>query len=304
MNLGKFVSMIKEAGLSFYEHNAFRFGASLAYYTVVSLAPLIIIALSVASLIFERHTVQTMMLSEMRDMIGEEGAKGIQNVIQNAQQQSGILATVLGIIAFAVGYTAVFFELQTALNTLWGVKAQPQQNVTSAVRKYALAFALAGVIGFLLLVSLVVSTVLSALGQVLQNWQPELYILWNIVNFIFSFVVIFLLFAILFKYIPDVEIAWNDVWIGAAITTALFAIGKFLIGMYLGQSSISSSYGAAGSIVVILVWVYYSAQILFFGAELTQVYANRYGSRIVPSPHAVPRDEEAAAKMASNKRSA
>jgi membrane protein len=198
------------------------------------------------------------------------------------------VATVLSVVTLLLGASGVFGQLQDALNTIWEVKPKPNQGIWGFIRTRFLSFAMVLGIGFLLLVSLLLSSALAFMGSFLDRMPEQLHFLAQALNFVFSTAVITLLFALMFKLLPDVKMAWRDVWLGAFVTAVLFSIGKILIGLYLGHSAMASSYGVAGSFVVLLVWVYYSAQILFFGAELTQVYANRYGSRIVPDEHAVP----------------
>jgi len=279
----KAVLLFKEAGGDWLTHNAFRFGASLAYFTVISLAPLVVITVSVLGLIFGAEAANAQFVGQAEALLGEQGAEAIRLVLSNAQSQSqGILATVLGVVAFLVGYTAVFFELQAGLNTMWDVNPAPQLGLWGTVQKYFLSFAMLGMFGFLLLVSLLVSSGLHTVDDYLNNWQPGLIVLWQDLNLLVSLAVAALLFAFMFKYIPDVQIAWRDVWVGAAITALLFALGKVLIGLYLGNAGIASSYGAAGSLVVLLIWIYYSAAILFFGAALTRAFASRLSSKIKP----------------------
>lgn len=270
-----------EAWNDFTRHNAYRFAAALAFYTVISLSPLVLIVVSALGLLFGQDAAQQQFVGQIEQLVGHEGAQAVKLVLENAREQSsGIIAMVLGLVAFIMGYIAVFFELQAGLNTMWGLSPGPNLGIWATLRKFLVSFGMLAVFGFLLLVSLFVSSVLSALNEYLAAWQPNLVVLWHVLNVALSFAVALLLFAVIYKYIPDVRIAWRDVWVGASITAVLFMIGKVLIGIYLGRSGVASSYGAAGSVVVILLWVYYSSLILFFGAELTQVYANHFGSKI------------------------
>jgi membrane protein len=281
--------LLMEAITSIQKHNAFRFAAALAFYTVVSLAPLVIVVVGVMGLFFGETAARERLVQELGALVGSEGAAAVSLVLQNAQDQpTSIVATLVGIGAFFVALVGVYFELQAALNTTWGVAPKPDQSFLTTLRKMFLSFALMGVFGLLMLVSLAIGTVLSAVDQVLVNWQPELVLLWKTLNFLVSLGIALLVFALVFKFIPDVQISFSDVWVGAAITTVLFSVGRFLIGLYLGQSAVTSSYGAAGSIIVLLLWIYYTSLILFFGAELTRVYADRFGSKIRPAPDAVP----------------
>ena len=265
-----------------------RLAAALAYYTAFSIAPLLIIVIAVAGLAFGREAARGQIVSQIEGQIGTETAEVIQTMIEATNKEdTGILATIIGVVAVILGAAGFFGQLQDALNTVWEVAPKPGGGIVGMLKSRFLSFTMVLGIGFLLIVSLLASTALSYVSNFVVGVMPGAEFLAQVLNFIISFLVITLLFAMIYKVLPDVVIAWKDVWIGAAITALLFTIGKFLLGLYLGSSSISSSYGAAGSLVVLLVWVYYSAQILLFGAEFTQVYARRYGSRIVPSENAV-----------------
>jgi membrane protein len=225
-------------------------------------------------------------------MVGEQGGHAIKAMIQGADKPGeGILGSALGVIMLLVGAAGLFSGLQDALNTIWGVQPKPGRGIWGIVRERFLSFSMVLGCAFLLLVSLVVSAALAAVVQLLGDWQAG--ILGHVLNEVVSLVVITLLFAMIFRFLPDAKIAWRDVWLGAVLTALLFEVGKFLIGLYLGHSSIASSYGAAGSLAVLLVWLYYSSQIFLFGAELTKAYADRFGSRIVPAPNAVAVTKEA-----------
>jgi membrane protein len=265
-----------------------RLGASLAFYTVLSLSPLLIVAIAIAGAVFGQEAAQGELLAQTRSLIGQQGAEAIQSLIENANRPgAGVIATILSVITLLFGASGIFGELQGAMNTIWGVEPRPDRGIKGAIMDRLLSFGLVLGVGFLLLVSLILSSVLSALGGQLSDALPAYNILWQLLEVVVSFLVITLLFAALYKFIPDVEISWRDVWIGALVTSVLFAIGRFALGLYLGNSSTTSVYGAAGSLVVVLLWVFYSAQILFFGAEFTQVYANRFGSKIMPAKNAV-----------------
>lgn len=290
--------LIKATFADWSEDKASRLAAALAYYTVFSIAPVLIISIAIAGLVFGHDAAQGQIVNQIRGMIGEESAKEIETMIVSASKpSSGILGSIVGIALLLFGASGVFGQLQDGLNTIWEVEAKPGRGVWGIIKDRFLSFTMVLGVGFLLLVSLVLSTALAALGEYLNALLPGVSWLWQIVNFVISFGVITLLFAMIYQYLPDVNIRWGDVWIGAAATALLFTIGKFLIGLYLGNSDIGSTYGAAGALVIILVWVYYSAQILFLGAEFTQVYANEYGSRIVPDEDAVPVTEEARAEQ-------
>ncbi|MCA1993844.1 MAG: YihY/virulence factor BrkB family protein, partial [Coleofasciculus sp. S288] len=227
------------------------------------------------------------------------GAIVIETAIENANKPSsnGGIASLISIVVLLFGASGVFAQLQDALNTVWEVQTKPGRGITTFLRKRVLSFSMVLGIGFLVMVSLLLSAALAGLSAYLSHLIPGVDWLWQILNFVLSFAIITLLFAMIYRFLPDVKIAWSDVWIGAIITALLFEIGKFLLGLYLGRGTFGSTYGAAGSLVIVLVWVYYSAQILFFGAEFTQVYAKHYGSRIVPDENAEPIPEEARAKQ-------
>lgn len=286
--------LFKAAFADWGEDKASRLAAALAYYTVFSLAPLLVISVAIAGLVFGREAAQGQIESQIQSLVGQQSAEAIQGMIANTSSaKSGILASVVGIITLLFGAAGVFGQLQDGLNTVWEVEPKPGRGLIGILKDRFLSLTMVLGVGFLLLVSLVVSAALAALTNVVGALLPLSTVMLEIVNFVISFGVITLLFAMIYKTLPDVEIGWSDVWIGSAITAFLFTIGKILVGLYLGRSSIGSAYGAAGSLVVILVWVYYSAQILFFGAEFTQVYANQYGSRIKPDKDAVPVTEKA-----------
>ena len=289
MNPKKLFSLLKQTFSEWSEDKAPVFAAALAYYTVFSLAPLLVIIIGVLGIIYGQSDAQDQIIKQIGELTSPGVAETIGGVLDaQADSGGGVLATVLGTITLLVGATGVFAQLQNALNTIWEVKPDPDKGGVMhliLVRLLSLGMVLA--IAFLLLVSLLLSTALSVLGNYFSDVLPGAEFVWQIVNVLVSFGVITLLFALIFKYLPDVKIAWGDVWVGAAVTSLLFVVGKFLISWYLSRGGVASTYGAAGSLVVLLLWVYYSAQILFFGAEFTQVYAKEEGSRIVPSKDAV-----------------
>ncbi|EEF60744.1 YihY/virulence factor BrkB family protein [Pedosphaera parvula] len=279
--------LLKQSVNNFINDNAQRLGAALSYYTVLALPPLFVILFFVAGLVLRHHDVQKDVFNQVGGLIGKQGGEAIKSIMANPQQQQkGFVASAIAIGALLVTSTGLFLELQNALNSIWGVREKPGQGVTGFIKNRLLSFGMIVIIGFLLLVSMVVSTALTALNKYFAGLVPDLHILWQILNVVVSFGVITVLFAMLFKVLPDVKIAWKDVWIGAAITAFLFTLGKFGLGLYLGKSATASAYGAAGSLVIILLWVYYSAQILFFGAEVTQAYACRFGEKMEPVAHA------------------
>ena len=290
-------SLLKETFAAWSEDKVPRLGAALAYYTVFSLAPLLVIVVGVASFIFGNEAAQGRVVEQLGSLVGEQGAEAIQGMLQSANEhkKTGMLATAIGVITLLFGASGVFGELQDALNTIWGVKPKPGRGLLGMIKDRFFSFAMVLGIVFLLLVSLVVSAALAALGKFGSGFIPAPLL--EGVNLVVSLAVVTFLFAIIFKILPDVEIAWRDVWIGAAATSLLFTIGKTLIGLYLGKASVGSAFGAAGSLVVLFVWVYYSAQILYFGAEFTKVWTRRRGSGFTPAETAVPVTEEARAEQ-------
>lgn len=289
MNAKALVGLLKETAKEWSEDKSSRLAAALAYYTIFSLAPLLIIVIAIAGLVFGQDAAQGEIVGQLQGLLGRDAAQAIQTVLANAGKKSsgGIITTILNVGILIFGASGVFAQLQDAMNTVWEVAPKPGQGIKQVIRTRLLSFSMILVIGFLLLVSLALSAGLAVVGNLMGNLLPGLGFLWQLLNFAISFGVITLLFAMIFKILPDAKIAWGDVWLGAGLTALLFAIGKLLIGLYLGNASVGSAYGAAGSLVVLLIWVYYSAQIMFFGAEFTQVYASHYGSRIVPADHAV-----------------
>jgi len=282
-------AMVKQAVSEWFDQSISRLGAALAFYTFFSIAPLFVIVLAIAGLWFGEEAARRELFSQVSGLVGSEGGEAIQALVSAARKPTtGVWATVIASATLFVGATGVFVQLQDALNSIWGVRRKPGRGVRNFIKDRVLSFALIIGIGFLLLVSLVLSAALSALGNYMTGLLPAQETLWQGINFVISFVVITLLFAMIFKVLPDVKIAWRDVWTGALLTALLFNLGKYLLGLYLGRSSVTSAYGAAGSLVVVLLWVYYSAQILFFGAKFTQIYSARHGSRREPVPGAKP----------------
>jgi membrane protein len=282
-------NLIKESFKGWQEHGSLDLGAALAYYAIFSLAPLLLIVIAVAGLVWGREAVQGQLVGQLQGIVGPQGGEAIQTMIANAGKQgSGVLATIVGLVTILFGATGVFVQLQSSLDRIWNVEPKPGGGIWSFVRTRMLSFGMVLGIGFLLLISLVVATAVSAVGAWATGLLPGAKVLVEGLTFVVSFAMVTLLFAMIYRFLPDVKIAWRDVWIGAAVTALLFTLGKFLIGLYLAKSSVTSTYGAAGSLVLVLLWIYYSSQILFLGAEFTQVYASRYGSNIRPSKHAVP----------------
>jgi membrane protein len=281
--------LLKETVKEWQEDDVLELGAALSYYTVFSLAPLLFIAIAIAGLVYGRDAVQGRLVGEIQGLIGQQGAEAVQTMLAHTWRKgSSGLATVIGVVTILFGASGVFSQLQSSLNRIWEVTPRPSRGIRGLLKVRALSFGMVLGIGFLLLVSLIISAALTALSTYAIGLLPSLKVLFTVVGSVVSFAVVTLLFAMIFRFLPDAEISWRDVWVGSAVTALLFEIGKLLIGLYLGKSSVNSAYGAAGSLVVILLWVYYSSQILFFGAELTKAYASRHGSHVVPEEHAVP----------------
>lgn len=281
VNLKTVISLLKETFTQWQKDKAPTLAAALAYYTVFSLAPLLIIVIALVGLVFGEDAARGQIVGQLQSLIGKDGAQTVQELILKASEpKSGMIATLVGIATLLWGASNVFTNLKDALNTIWNVSPPPGRGIWGFLQDRVLSFAMILGIGFLLLVSLVISAVLAVISSWLNGLLHLPVGIWQIVDFALSFGVVTMLFALIYKLLPDVELAWNDVWIGAGITSLLFTIGKSLIGAYLGSSGIASTYGAAGSFVIILLWINYSAQILFLGAEFTQVWANRYGSKM------------------------
>jgi len=298
MKVSAFFPLLKATFVEWQEDKVPRLAAALAYFTVLSLAPLLILVISIAAVFFGEEAARGQIFGQLQGLLGQAGAEAIEATISNANQvEGGGMATVIGVVTLLIGASGVFGQLQDALNTIWAVAPKPGRSIKNFIRTRFLSFGMVLVIGFLLLVSLVISALLAGISTYMSGLVPNLAPLWAIVNFVISFGIITCLFALIYRVLPDVHIAWSNVWVGAAFTALLFTIGRSLIGLYLGSAAVGSAYGAAGSLVIILVWVFYSAQILLFGAEFTQVYARRHGSRIRPNSLAVPLTEEARAKQ-------
>jgi membrane protein len=261
-------------------------GAALAYYTTFSLAPLLIIVIAVAGLVFGQEAARGEIVFQLRGLVGEEGSTAIEQLLTNASRpSSSVLASIIGFVTLLLGATSVFGELQSALDRIWRAPAPPgPSGVLTLLRSRLLSFGMVITMGFLLLVSLVVGAALSALSKWGGAMFPAALVVLQVLNLAIGFGVTILLFATAYRILPRVKIAWSDVWIGATVTAVLFTVGKYLIGLYLGRAGISSGFGAAGSLVIILVWVYYSAQIFLLGAEFTWVFAHSYGSRVGTTP--------------------
>lgn len=288
MTLQGIWQLLKRTGIEWQADKIPLLAAALAYYTVFSLAPLLVIAIAIAGAVFGQEAAQNQIVAQFQGLIGKQGAQAIQTVINNAQQpeSGGTVATIISIATLLFGASIVFGQLQMALNTIWEVEPKPGLNIKSFLQSRLLSFAMVLVIGFLLLVSLFFSAALTGIENFFGTAFPNLLVIGRLLNLVLSLGGVTLLFALIYRVLPDVRVSWRYLWIGAGVTSILFTIGKSLIGFYLGNSGVSSSYGAAGSIVVLLVWIYYSAQILLLGAEFTQVYAKRQGAQITINSYA------------------
>jgi membrane protein len=288
----------KSAAAGFSEDKLPTLSAALAYSTIFSIAPLLIISIAVAGWAFGDKASTGEIFRTLSGLIGEKGAQSIQSMVESASTHpgTGTFATIAGILVLLIGASGVFGQLQDSLNLIWRVQPVPGRSLATILHQRLLSLSMVMVIAFLLLIALIISAVLAALGKYLGGILPMHAAVWQAVNFAFSFLVVTLLFAAIYKVLPDVHLAWGDVWRGALITALLFTLGKSLIGLYLGRSSVTSSFGAAGSLVVVLLWVYYSSVILFFGAEITRAYVGYAGHTVAPKPHAQFREDLEAAK--------
>ena len=299
-------AMLTEAFKDWNEDNAPRLGAALSYYTIFSIAPLLLISVAVAGLVFGADAAQGRVVGQIQAFVGRAAAEAIQDMIESARKPGqGVMATVLGTATLLFGAGGAFNELRGALDVIWEIPPRKSGGLMAIVHDRIASFGMVLVVGFLLLVSLVLSAGISAF-ELKGTFLGSALVL-QAVNQGVSLVIITVLFALIFKYLPDAHppVAWKDIWVGAFVTSALFTLGKYAIGLYLGRSSVASAYGAAGSVVLLLVWVYYSAQILFFGAELTQVYARRHGSRLgLPEATAAPAPAKAPTRMPASPKDA
>lgn len=294
MKLSEPIGFLRRVLAEYFEDGALTLASSLAYYTALSMAPLVLLALRIAA--YFGSGAQSGLLDQVTGLIGSEGGAAIELVVQSSAEEptKGNVAGVLSLAVLLFGASAVFSELQRALNIIWDVRARPKLGVLGWLRKRVLSMGILLAVLFLLLVSTVISALL-ALGPRATADLPGGPALWSALNFAFSMAVFTSLFALLFRYLPDVRIQWRDVWLGAFATALLFALGKLAVGLYLGKSSVGSAYGAAGSLIVLLVWAYYSALIFFLGAEWTQVWARAHGRGIEPNRYADRVEPESAA---------
>jgi membrane protein len=293
------IEIVGETVKEWSNDKASRLSAALAYYTVFSIPPLMVVAIGIASLFTDRATIEEQVVSQAGGLMGQQGGEAIRTILQSAEEPGNgeLLPTLLGVALLVFGASGVFTQLQDAMNTIFGVKPDPKRGIMGLIKDRFLSFTMVLTIGFILLVSLVLSTVLASFGGFIGGLVTEAEALLWIINFLISFGIFMLLFALIFKTIPDVKISWRDVLIGAAVTALLFKIGEYALSFYFERSDPTSAFGAAGSIILLLLWIYYSAQIIFLGAEFTEVYARRVGSGIQVEEDAVPLTQEARAQQ-------
>lgn len=280
--------LLRDSAIAWDDDDIMGQGAALAYYTVFALSPLLILVIVLSSVGFGQQAASGHLVAQIRGLIGTEGAEFIQSLITNAyRSDSSVLAAVISMIMVLLGASAVFVQLRSSLNAIWRVTHKPMGTIRRFLQARLFAFAVILGIGFLLLVSLMVSAALAAVSDYLGRNILPLAGLASIIDFLMSFVGITIMFALMFKFIPDAIVKWRDVWVGAAVTSVLFAIGKLAIGLYLGNGAIGTTFGAASSLVIIMLWAFYSVQIVLYGAEFTRLYATRFGSGILPGANAV-----------------
>ncbi|CAN5272253.1 YihY/virulence factor BrkB family protein [soil metagenome] len=286
--------VLKHSFAGFSDDKLPKLSAALAYYTIFSIGPLIIVIIFLASFFFKREAVEGGIYGQIKGFVGSEAAVQLQEIIKNASlHNAGYLPLIIGVITLLFGATTVFSEIQDSINQIWGLKAKPKLGIKLFIKNRLLSFGVIASLGFLLLVSLGVSAIVDAIGARLQNMLPQItVIMLYIVNLLITFLVTTILFAVIFKVLPDANVRWKDVWAGSFTTALLFMIGKLLISLYIAKSNIGMTYGTAGSFVIFLIWVYYSAIILYFGAEFTKAWAINYHHGIKPSPFAVIIDKE------------
>jgi membrane protein len=292
--LSKSWYLLKRTFLEFIEDDAIKLSAALSYYTIFALPPLLIIIITICGFFFGEEAVTGQLYGQINELVGNDAAKQIQEAIKNVQLSgNNVFATIFGGLMLLIGASGVFAEIQSSINYIWGLRAKPNKGFKKFVQNRLMSFSMIVSVGFLMLVSLMVNTVLDLLNSRLKIYFPESTVyFFYVINVVIVLGSIALLFAIIFRTLPDGNIKWKDAFIGAGCTSLLFMIGKFAIGFYLGNSTIGSVYGAAGSVILILVWVYYSAIILYFGAEFTKVYARTYGGNITPNAYSVEINKE------------
>lgn len=287
MRARDFGSIIKDAAEEWQKDKASRLGAAIAYYAAFSIGPLLLLTVAVAGMIFGEEAAQGQLLEQLRALMGPDGAKAIEAMLAGAKNpKAGTVATIVGSVMLFFAAAGAFGAIQDALNTVWEVEPRADRGIWGIIQERFLSFTMVLGTAFLLLISLVISATLTAMSSLMGNWA-QIGFIGNATHAIISLAVITLLFAMIFKYLPDAKVPWRAVWFGAIVTSLLFAVGKFSIGLYLGHSAVASAFGVAGSLAVLMIWLYYSAQIFLFGAELTKAYAKCSGLGIVPTKNAV-----------------
>ena len=287
--LKKFFHIIKETASAFSQDNCIKLSASLSYYTIFAIGPLLVIIISLSAVFYGKEAVQGSLYGQIKGLIGSDAALQVQDIIKKSQHANkGIIGTIVGSVILFIGATGIFTEIQDSINYIWSLRAKPKRGIVKYIINRLLSFSLIVSLGFLLLVSLVVNALMDLLSDRLTMYFPHTTVyIFYVLNLLVIFVIISVLFAIIFKVLPDGKIKWKDAFIGAGFTAVLFIIGKTGIGYYLGKSSLGATYGTAASVIIILAWVYYTSIILYFGAEFTKVHALEYGGGIVPNETAV-----------------
>lgn len=286
--LKTYFNLLKDAASEFSADNAMKLSASLAYYTVFSLGPLVLVVISVVGFFFEENDVMWQVYAQVKDLVGQQSADQLFNIIKSIRDQNAGTFSIIGIIILVFGATTVFADIQDSINYIWSIKAKPQRGWVKYLKNRLLSFSLVLGVAFLLIVSLFISSVTDLLSQnLMRNLQDDYVIIFQAINFIFTFIVITVLFAAIYSILPDARIKWKDAMLGASFTGLLFMLGKYLIGLYISSSEMDNTYGAAASIIILLSWVYYTAIILYFGAEFTKVYATQIGGKIHLNKNAV-----------------
>lgn len=286
--LKTYFNLLKDAASEFSADNAMKLSASLAYYTVFSLGPLVLVVISVVGFFFEENDVMWQVYAQVKDLVGQQSADQLFNIIKSIRDQNAGTFSIIGIVILVFGATTVFADIQDSINYIWSIKAKPQRGWVKYLKNRLLSFSLILGVAFLLIVSLFISSVTDLLSQnLMRNLQDDYVIIFQAINFIFTFIVITVLFAAIYSILPDARIKWKDAMLGASFTGLLFMLGKYLIGLYISSSEMDNTYGAAASIIILLSWVYYTAIILYFGAEFTKVYATQIGGKIHLNKNAV-----------------
>jgi membrane protein len=287
--MGRVFNLLKNAAIAFSNDNALKLSASLSYYTIFALGPLLIIVISLSAIVYGKDVVEGRLVEQLSGLIGTDAAIQIQNILSNAQQtHASTLGAIIGFIVLFIGATGVFTEIQGSINFIWSVRAKPKKGWLKYLLNRLISFSLVVGLGFVLLVSLIINALLTLLSETLTKRFPHFPVgLFNLANSLIILAVITCLFAVIYKVLPDAIIAWKDAWVGSIFTAALFLLGKFLIGYYLGKSNLGVTYGTAASVIILLAWIYYSAVILYFGAEFTKMYALHSGEGIRPKQTAV-----------------